>query len=320
MDTLLLDAARAAVRAACALCIQAARDPGPPRRKVDLSPVTVADYASQARIAQTLEEACPQIPLVAEEDASLLRVPPGRGLLEAVCRLLGEPPDRVLARVDRGRGAPGGCFWVADPVDGTKGFLGGGQYAVALALVEEGRVVLGALGCPRLGFGGRKGEGGTLLWAVRGRGAWEEPLIEPGEPPRRVAVSARTGLRSARRCEPRDPAHADQALAEGLARCLGLQGPVLRLDSQVKYALVARGEAELYWRFPRPGDPPQWVWDHAAGALLVEEAGGVATDLDGRPLDFGCGRRLSRNRGILATNGALHGAVLAALARGGGCG
>jgi 3'(2'), 5'-bisphosphate nucleotidase len=42
-------------------------------------------------------------------------------------------------------------YWVMDPVDGTKGFLRGDQYAVALALVERGEVVLGVLGCPNLG-------------------------------------------------------------------------------------------------------------------------------------------------------------------------
>ena len=64
-----------------------------------------------------------------------------------------------------------------------------------------------------------------------------------------------------------------------------------------------------------PGDPSEQIWDQAAGALLVEEAGGRVTDLEGRPLDFGVGRRLDRNFGVLATNGRLHDAALATLRR-----
>jgi 3'(2'), 5'-bisphosphate nucleotidase len=55
------------------------------------------------------------------------------------------------------------------------------------------------------------------------------------------------------------------------------------------------------------------IWDQAAGSLIVEEAGGWVTDLDGKPLDFTAGRTLADNRGILATNGHLHPAALEAL-------
>jgi 3'(2'), 5'-bisphosphate nucleotidase len=55
------------------------------------------------------------------------------------------------------------------------------------------------------------------------------------------------------------------------------------------------------------------VWDQAAGSLIVQEAGGTVTDLDGRALDFTRGRRLVNNRGICATNGSLHPEALRAL-------
>jgi len=80
---------------------------------------------------------------------------------------------------------------------------------------------------------------------------------------------------------------------------------------------VARGEAALYLRLPSPQQPDyrERIWDHAAGALIVEEAGGRATDALGRPLDFAQGRRLSRNRGVIVSNGHLHTAVLEAIQR-----
>ena len=55
------------------------------------------------------------------------------------------------------------------------------------------------------------------------------------------------------------------------------------------------------------------IWDQAAGSLVVEEAGGRISDLDGRPLDFTAGRTLARNRGVLASNGHLHEVALQAL-------
>jgi 3'(2'), 5'-bisphosphate nucleotidase len=86
----------------------------------------------------------------------------------------------------------------------------------------------------------------------------------------------------------------------------------VRIDSQVKYAVLARGEAEVYLRLPSPKTPDyrEKIWDHAAGSLIVEEAGGNVSDMNGVPLHFGCGRLLSDNAGVVATNGGLHQRVM----------
>ena len=86
--------------------------------------------------------------------------------------------------------------------------------------------------------------------------------------------------------------------------------PAVRLDSQAKYAVVARGEADVYLRLPTRADYREKIWDHAGGVLVVEEAGGQVTDIDGLPLDFTHGRELSANRGVVVTNGRLHDDVL----------
>ena len=75
----------------------------------------------------------------------------------------------------------------------------------------------------------------------------------------------------------------------------------MRLDSQAKYAVVARGEAEAYLRLPTRADYREKIWDHAAGVLIVEEAGGTVTDITGRPLEFTHGRDLAANRGVIVT-------------------
>ncbi len=141
-----------------------------------------------------------------------------------------------------------------------------------------------------------------------------QPLDGDG-PPRTIRVASLADPATARFVESFEPAHADQAAHQALARALGITRPALRMDSQAKYGVVARGEAALYLRLPSPHNPDyrENIWDHAAGALLVEEAGGRVTDALGADLDFGAGRRLAWNRGVIVSNGELHEAILSAL-------
>ena len=76
-----------------------------------------------------------------------------------------------------------------------------------------------------------------------------------------------------------------------------------KMDSMAKYAILARGEAEYYVRLPKPGYVEN-TWDHAAGSVVIEEAGGTITDTNGQRIDFGLGAQLSEDvRGIFASNG-----------------
>ena len=80
------------------------------------------------------------------------------------------------------------------------------------------------------------------------------------------------------------------------------------------FGSVARGEADIYFRLPTRKGYVEKIWDHAGGVLIVEEAGGVVTDIDGKPLEFQHGIGLTSNRGVLVTNGRLHEQVLDAVA------
>ena len=99
--------------------------------------------------------------------------------------------------------------------------------------------------------------------------------------------------------------------------CLGRSSRVLQLDSQAKYAAVARGQADAYLRVPTSLGYTEWIWDHAAGAIIASEAGARVTDLRGRDLDFGQGRRLSANCGVLCAGGSLHAQFLDTVRRAG---
>jgi 3'(2'), 5'-bisphosphate nucleotidase len=315
------EVALAAVREAAVLCRNVQLFIGPEAlEKKDRSPVTVADFGSQALNCRRLAEVFPDDPVMAEEDSTALREPAQAVLLARVVaevrRLVPEATaETVCAWIDRGNlGAYRPRFWTLDPIDGTKGFLRGDQYAIALALIVEGDVQVAALACPNLSLRADSGASrGVVFTAVRGEGAWAWPLEGEGDPIR-IQVSGVTNPAQARFCESFESAHSAHDAAAEVARRLGITIPPLRLDSQAKYALVARGEADLYLRLPtRPGYVEN-IWDHAAGALLVTEAGGCVTDIQGRPLRFDLGPALAENRGVVVSNGRLHERVLEALA------
>jgi 3'(2'), 5'-bisphosphate nucleotidase len=315
------ECAARAVREAAALCraVRAHLDPAV-LTKADLSPVTVADFGSQALIGRTLAAAFPDDPLIAEEDAADLGRPENTGLLAevvdkvrafrpeadpgAVCRWIDHGGTRTFTE----------RFWTLDPIDGTKGFLRNEQYAVALALIVGGRVAVAAMACPNLPLDPTASSGpvGAVFVAVRDRGAFVAPLDGDGrETP--IRVSARHEPAGARFCESVESGHSAHGEAAAIAARLGIAAAPVRLDSQAKYAVVARGEAEVYLRLPTRADYREKIWDHAAGLLIVEEAGGTVTDVAGHPLAFTHGRELAANRGVIVTNGPLHDRVLAAV-------
>lgn len=290
--------------------------------KVDRSPVTVADFASQALVAYLLNGAFPGDPLVAEEDATALRAPEERATLERVAHftsrfMADSSPDAICAWIDRGGSQPARRFWTLDPIDGTKGFLRGDQYAVALALIEAGQVQVGVLGCPNLtgAYQAAPGGGGSLVVAERMRGAWVRSLNGQQEAFEQLQVSDLKEPAQARLLRSFEPAHTNVDQIDLVAQALNTVADPVRMDSQAKYAVLAAGRGELYLRLLSPQKPQyrEKIWDHAAGSLIVEEAGGWVTDLDGKPLDFTVGRMLAENRGILASNGHLHPAALEAL-------
>jgi 3'(2'), 5'-bisphosphate nucleotidase len=310
------DVATAAVRRASEVCrrVQAGLSAGDSRRKADRSPVTIADFASQALICAALLEAFPEDRVVGEESASALREDADlRGRVVAlVSEALGEPvgDERVLGWIDRGTAErpARGRFWTVDPIDGTKGFLRGQQYAVALARLQDDRVELGVLGCPNLESDGATG---VIVRAERGRGTEYLPL-EGEAAPRRAATRRLDDPTELRLVESVEPSHSNHEAVRRIAERLGLKSPSLRLDSQAKYAAVALGLADVYLRLPGRSSWREWIWDHAAGALVVEEAGGTVSDARGRALDFGHGRWLEDCRGVVAAPRGLHSTVVAA--------
>lgn len=316
------EVAVAAVEAASALCqsVQAELVDEASMDKQDKSPVTVADFGAQALVVHTLTEAFPELPLVGEEDAAELRKPENVELRTRVCdhvkRAVADLDEgEILELIDGGSYAGGGegRHWTLDPIDGTKGFLRRDQYAVALALIEDGEVVLGVLGCPNLPLDSadEASARGCLFVAVKGEGAFMRPLAGGSET--KVSVTDVSDVSRASFCESVESGHSSQDDTAKVADKLGITVPPHRIDSQCKYAAVARADASIYLRLPTRADYVEKIWDHAAGYRVVTEAGGRVTDIAGRPLDFRRGRGLTENRGVIVTNGRLHDPVLEAV-------
>ena len=312
-----LNTALTAVREAGLLCreVQAQIDRGALEKK-DKSPVTVADFGSQALICSTIISEFGHDPIIGEEDSAALRESGNEALLEKVIghvvKLRPETDaDTVCRWIDLGGAKEySQRFWTLDPIDGTKGFLRGQQYAISLALIVEGVIEVAVVGCPNLGpeLTGDRGNG-TLYAAIRGAGVWQLPLVGEGEATP-VKVSPQTDHCQIRFCESVEAAHSSHGDAARIAASLKIQAEPARLDSQTKYAVVARGEAEAYLRLPRDARYKEKIWDHAGGVLVVTEAGGRVTDIRGNDLDFTRGYQLENNLGVIVTNGHVHEAVI----------
>ena len=300
------------LKEAARLCVAVSADEGMLSIEKDgAGPVTVGDWGSQALICAALAETHPLDPVVGEEDSTRLRLPENERLVEKTLEHIqaihpGATIDELLAWVDRG--AAGGAverFWTVDPIDGTKGYLRGDQYAIALALVVGGVVQLGGLACPNMEM---EGSQGVVFLAQRGQGSWAFPLS--GGDGVRLHVSQQQATEASRFCESWEKAHSAHGLSARIADRLGISREPVRMDSQAKYAAVARGDAEIYLRLPTRQDYREKIWDHAAGVIVVEEAGGRVSDINGRELDFNLGRKLLNNQGVIVSNGLLHQRVL----------
>jgi len=312
--------------------------------KSDASPVTIGDFGAQALIISALNHNFPADEVVAEEESKDLRE--SSELKKTVWDLVKETrlddksgneklggdiqsDESMLEIIDRGasKGGPKGRIWALDPIDGTKGFLRGGQYAVCLALMVDGDVKVGVLGCPNLpvddsaelsegiGANATDEEGkGVLFAAVLGEGATSRPLTR-GKLAKesKIAMKEISDLSSATFCESVEAGHSSHGDQADIAKKLGITKPSVRMDSQAKYGSIARGAGDVYLRLPVRKDYQEKIWDHAAGDVIVREAGGEVTDSEGKRLDFSIGRTLKENKGVVAAPKSVHKQVLDAV-------
>ncbi len=211
------------------------------RDKNDASPVTEADEKAEAVILAELARLTPDIPVISEEAAAAGRIP------------------KVEQR-----------FWLVDPLDGTKEFISrNGEFTVNIALIDNGRPVLGVVLAPALGKAGRMFSGAQNI------GAWVED--DAGRRAIRCRAVPAAGMTVVASRSHGDAAALDAFFAERQIKVASLASA----GSSLKLCLVAAGEADLYPRLGRTME-----WDIAAGHAVLAAAGGRVTTLDGADLRY----------------------------------
>ncbi len=209
--------------------------------KQDDSPVTAADLAAHQVLVAGLQQLTPDIPVLSEEAAD-------------------------ISLAERARWSR---WWLVDPLDGTKEFIGGSEeFTVNVALIEQGRVVFGVVGMPTSGrcyFGGRD----LGAWCAEAQ-AQALPISVRAAP-----AAAFTVVASRRHSSP-----AQERLLAGLSEQFGdLQ--LASVGSSLKFCLLAEGNADCYPRLA-----PTSQWDTAAAQGVLEGAGGEVLDLKGQALTY----------------------------------
>lgn len=282
--------------------------------KDEQEPVTWADYGVQAILGRAIAAAYPDDAVLGEESgeqfAQLVSAEARAQLATLVGQALSETVDEaaLIGWINHGRGRDAERIWVIDPIDGTKGFISGRRYAIGVGVLDGGLPVAGIIAAPNY-----RGDGRGLVFYGQGSAAYLSPL--EGSKVYRIAVSQPKRLANLRVVESIEASHSDHDAVLKVLAAAKLANPKLeRIDSMQKYGMVACGDADLYLRLPKTANPQHRVWDHLPGAAIVQAAGGVVTDLDGRLHNFANGQVLEGHLGIVASSGGdLHERVLEAL-------
>ena len=205
--------------------------------KSDQSPVTRADIAAHYILIDGLTKLTKDIPVISEED-----------------------PDSVAI------GRQADCYWLIDPLDGTKEFINrNDEFTCNLALVEDHRPTLGFVSVPALGL---LYYGGPGYHSKQINRLGDVTVLEPGQRSGKTRVVASKSHLNAE----------TQAFIDGIKTPTEL----MQAGSSLKFLKIAEGLADVY---PRLG--PTCEWDTAAAHAVVLGVGGSVKDLDGDELLYG---------------------------------
>lgn len=342
-----------AVRVGCSVASKvqsASRQSSGRVAKQDSSPVSIGDFSVQACVSHILQRSFPDIKLLAEEDdEGFSRLPSEikQKIVEAVGDAIPElKGDEAKVASLIGRGSFGKdpsdkppCF-VLDPIDGTKGFLRGEQYAICLGyLSASGEPLVSVMGCPNMPsafFDDTGNDGndikddkpvGYIFDAYKNGGVRMRQVNKVDEVISEWKASDKTEAKRVRRLKRKRPVFAESYEKSHKAGDLNVKlfqkyeiddsddsKDILRIDSQVKFGALVRGDADIYLRFVSFNI---CIWDVLPGYLLLTESGGRVTDKYGNPIDFLQGRYINGSS-LIATAAGFdeeHEEILATIAQ-----
>jgi len=236
--------------------------------------------AAHAAAAEILRYYCGDFEVELKADQTPVTVADRRA--EEIIRgiLLGEYPDHGFFGEEGGTESEGAEYlWLVDPIDGTKSFVGGyGMFSTQIALMHQGRLVLGVSSAPAAG---------EIAWATRGTGA-----VLDGSP---LHVSGKTSLGEASVSTGNLQSMASSGRWAGLGRIFARVNRTRGYGDYYHYHRLAGGQLDAVI------ESDVNILDIAALSVIVEEAGGIFTDLSGRPPDLQTTSVLAATPGLHAT-------------------
>lgn len=260
--------------------------------KKDDSPVTLADYASQIYIISKLKDKFPEDRIIAEEDISPLFDKNVENIIKKSFNSLKLKNNIKFRDILGYRGPSSKRKWTIDPIDGTKGFQEGLSYAIGLGLIIESDLTLSVIGIPNY-----NSQGTAIFIAEKNQGS---KAIYGNGPKVPIKVSSNQEIKKSLMCH---SLHYDKPWVLKFAKLAGIE-KFIQMDSMAKFCMIADGTADIYLK-PMSLNR-SFSWDFLPGDLLVKEAGGIVTDLNGKSLRFENERCLITAPGCIASNGLFH--------------
>lgn len=274
-------------------------------QKPDTSYVTPADYAVQYHLYTSLSEAFPEVAFIGEESLLIHEYDKLPHIMRLASRLTPNATLDSIAAALQPTHTTSEIFWLVDPIDGTAGFIKNRFFAVTVSLFYEGKPVLSVIACPD-----DQGTSFKMYSAAKGQGVQLFTSLTSTTMPVQAGQSSTNKF-----CEASLAARNQQHFSTlQLSAALPGRPEAYRIDSQYKYALVAENAVDFFIRLPF-SSTRSYSWDHAPGAFLVEEAGGIVSDISGAPLCYNPETLTLQNHSIILASGnrSIHEKVLQVL-------
>ncbi|MEJ2251557.1 MAG: inositol monophosphatase family protein [Candidatus Lokiarchaeota archaeon] len=260
-------------------------------KKSDNSLVTSTDLAIQIYIIKELKDRFPNDQIIAEESSNFgLSI--SKDLILKCYKDLNIKINNQLAQLLGNTGEKGDRKWTIDPIDGSIGYKKGLTYAIGLSLLVGKDVKCAIIGVPKY-----INKETTVFKAEKNKSAFSSINFGPYK---KIGVSKQSQLSQVVLAH---SLHHDKPWVREFADKVGIDHRI-RIDSMAKYCMVADSSIDLYLR-PLSSNR-SYSWDFAPGDLIVREAGGLVTQLNGDPLIYNNKTCVVTSKALIVSNSLLY--------------
>lgn len=261
-------------------------------QKEDDSPVTIADYATQIYIINKIMEQFPGDQIIAEEDDNSFLDHKAKRSINSCYEALNIGENINIEKTLMKKDKYSKRQWTVDPIDGTKGYQKGLSYAIGIGFMINSDPKICTIAVPNY-----KKFGKAIFIAEKDNGSKFAINNSEFKP---INVSPQSQLKQAKMCH---SLHYDEPWVMDFATRAEIANFV-QIDSMAKFCMIADGTADLY---VKPMNKSRsFTWDFLPGILLVQEAGGTVTDLQGNSIELQNDKCVVSAPGLIASNSIIH--------------